>query len=190
MHIRYLKGKYMAEILEDNTKYPVGEFIHPEKTSEEHINGWIEEIEKFPAILRATVDNWSREQLSTKTKPDGWMVVQVIHHLADSHMNSFIRFKLALSEDNPTIKPYAEDRWAELADGKDLDVEDSLQILDGLHKRWVILLRSLYIKDLQKTFFHPEHKKRFFLDATIGLYAWHGRHHLGFIQNLKTRMGW
>lgn len=180
----------MTEISIDSTRYPIGEFTHPEKTSEEHINGWIEEIEKFPSILRTTVANWSNEQLSTKTKPDGWMVSQVVHHLADSHMNSFIRFKLALSEDNPTIKPYAEDRWAEFADGKDLDIEKSLQILDGLHKRWVILLRSLYIEDLQKTFFHPEHKKRFSLDATIGLYAWHGRHHLGFIQNLKNRMGW
>ncbi|MBP9888180.1 MAG: putative metal-dependent hydrolase [Leptospiraceae bacterium] len=174
----------------DNIKFPVGEFIHPEKTTDEHISVWIEEIEKFPSVLRETITNWSDEQLSTRTKPDGWMVAQVIHHLADSHMNSFIRFKLALSEDNPTIKPYAEDRWAELADGKDLNIENSLQILEGLHKRWVILLRSLYKEELQKTFFHPEHKKQFFLDATIGFYAWHGRHHLGFIQNLKTKMGW
>lgn len=174
----------------DNIKFPVGEFIHPERTTDEHISVWIEEIEKFPSVLRETITNWSDEQLSTRTKPDGWMVTQVIHHLADSHMNSFIRFKLALSEDNPTIKPYAEDRWAEFADGKDLNVENSLQILEGLHKRWVILLRSLYKEELQKTFFHPEHKKLFFLDATIGFYAWHGRHHLGFIQNLKTKMGW
>ena len=180
----------MTEIQRDNTKFPVGEFIFPEKTSEEHISFWIEEIEKFPSLLRQTIANWSKEQLLIKTKPDGWMVVQVIHHLADSHMNSFIRFKLALSEDNPTIKPYAEDRWAELADGQDLDIENSLQILEGLHKRWVILLRSLNKEDLQKTFFHPEHKNMFCLDATIGFYAWHGRHHLGFIKKKKNRMGW
>ena len=91
----------------DNNKYPIGQFTHPEMTTDEHVAVWIEEIEKFPTVLRQTVANWSNEQLSTKTKPDGWMVAQVIHHLADSHMNSFIRFKLALSEDRPTIKPYA-----------------------------------------------------------------------------------
>ncbi|HMV44075.1 MAG TPA: putative metal-dependent hydrolase [Leptospiraceae bacterium] len=175
---------------EANQNYPVGEYSHPDIISNDHITGWIEEIEHFPKLLRETIQGWTEEQLSTRTKPDGWMVKQVIHHLADSHMNSFIRFKLALTEDSPKIKPYAEDRWAELIDGKDSNIESSLQILEGLHKRWVVLLRSLTLDDLEKSFFHSEHNKFFKLAPTIGLYAWHGRHHLCFIQKLKQRMKW
>lgn len=180
----------MTNNVGDNQNYPVGEFIQPENISQDIVKTWIDEVENFPAIVRETILGWSEEQLSTKTKADGWMVKQVIHHLADSHMNSFIRFKLALTEDNPRIKPYAEDRWAELIDGKISDIESSLQILDGLHKRWVVLLRSLKEDDLEKSFFHSEHNKFFRLAPTIGLYAWHGRHHLGFIQKLKQKMNW
>lgn len=170
----------------DNNKYPIGQFTHPEMTTDEHVAVWIEEIEKFPTVLRQTVANWSNEQLSTKTKPDGWMVAQVIHHLADSHMNSFIRFKLALSEDRPTIKPYAEDRWADLADGKDLDIENSLQILEGLHKRWVILLKSLYKEDLQRTFFSPRAQRvsLFGCDCWLLRLAWKAS--FGFHSKLKS----
>ncbi len=160
-------------------KYPIGPFIAPEEITSEMIQNWIEEIEIFPQTLRDAVQNLSEKQLDTAYREGGWTVRQVVHHCADSHMNSFIRFKLALTEDNPTIKGYDEAKWAEMPDYLQLAVEPSLKLLEGLHARWVVLLRSLTPEDLKRTYFHPEKQKSIPLDETIALYAWHGKHHLG-----------
>ena len=149
----------------------------------------IDQIAEAPAKLRAAVEGLSPEQLDTTYRPGGWTVRQVVHHLPDSHLNSYVRFKLALTEDQPTIKPYHEDRWAELEDGRNAPVELSLSLLESLHARWVLLLRSLTAEDLARTFNHPE-LGIIRLDTNVSLYAWHGRHHIAQITSLRERMGW
>ena len=163
-------------------KYPIGPFTAPNEITSEMIQKWIEEIETFPQLLRDAIQNLTEKQLDTPYREGGWTVRQVVHHCADSHMNSFIRFKLALTEDNPTIKGYDEAKWAALPDGSQLAIEPSLKLLEGLHQRWVALLKSLGPEDFKKTFFHPEKQKSIPLDKTIALYAWHGKHHLGHVR--------
>jgi hypothetical protein len=174
----------------ENLKFPIGKYRKVESLSSEIIQDYILDIAAFPARLRQEVAHLDEAQLDTPYRPEGWTIRQVVHHCADSHINSVIRFKLALTEENPTIKPYHEERWAELADGKAMPIEPSLIILQGLHERWVTLLQSLSESDLKKTFIHPEHGKSFRLDETIGIYAWHGNHHLAHITSLKSRMQW
>jgi hypothetical protein len=171
-------------------QFPVGKFVTPDHMPEVLIHQWISEIEKLPAQLIKEVDLLSEEQLDTPYRPGGWTITQVVHHLADSHMNSYMRFHLALTEDNPIIKPYFEDRWAELEDGKNAPIEFSLNLLTSLHQRWVFLLRSLKDEQLNRTYFHPESGKDFNLKEVIGTYAWHGRHHLAHITELKKRNKW
>lgn len=149
----------------------------------------IEEIARTPANLRSAVQGLSTKQLDTPYRPGGWTVRQVVHHLPDSHMNSYVRFKLALTEDEPTIKPYAEDRWAELSDTKATPIETSLTLLDSLHARWVALLRSLDSEQWKRNFRHPE-LGPVSLEKSLALYAWHGRHHVAHIRNLREREGW
>jgi uncharacterized damage-inducible protein DinB len=139
--------------------------------------------------LRAAVRGLSETQLDTEYRPGGWTVRQVVHHMPDSHLNSYVRFKLALTEDEPTIKPYAEDRWAELADSKATPVEVSLTLLDSLHDRWVRLLRPLGEEEWKRTFRHPS-LGPMTLEKTLALYAWHGRHHVAHITELRKRMSW
>jgi uncharacterized damage-inducible protein DinB len=134
------------------------------------------------------IEGLSEQQLETPYRDGGWTVRQVVHHVADSHVNSYVRFKLAMTEEEPTIKPYMEDRWAELADSKS-PVEVSLSLLDSLHKRWNLLLRSFQSSDWQRTFRHPE-MGLLTLDQTLALYSWHGRHHVAHITTLRDRMGW
>ncbi|WP_114785031.1 YfiT family bacillithiol transferase [Botryobacter ruber] len=174
----------------DTQRYPIGPFEKPAEITAEEVAQWIAAIASFPEQLSTAVAHLSDEQLDTPYRPGGWTIRQVVHHCADSHLNSFIRFKLALTEDKPTVKPYFEERWAELPDGKLAPVATSLHILDGLHQRWALLLRSLSATDLKKSFLHPEHGKEIFLDECLGLYAWHGRHHLAHITNLKQQKGW
>ncbi len=174
----------------EKLKYPIGKFERPEIITKELVNKWIDEIESLSGRLKIEVENLSDEQLNTPYRPDGWTIRQVVHHLADSHMNSFIRIKLALTEEKPVIKPYFEKPWAELPDSKNLPIEPSLKILDGLLQRWVGLLKSLSEKELKRTFIHPEHKKEFSLDEIIGFYAWHGNHHLAHITTLKKTKNW
>jgi hypothetical protein len=143
----------------------------------------------LPAQLRATVNGWTDEQLDTPYRPDGWTVRQVIHHLPDSHINSYVRYRLALTESQPTIKPYDEDAWAHLPDAQSAPVDLSLALLDALHRRWVVLLRSLKAEEWACTFQHPENGT-VRLDMTLLIYAWHGRHHLAHITRLRDRMGW
>jgi hypothetical protein len=184
--------KYQYKRMEnmEKLKYPIGRFIKPEVISSVILNGWIEEIEEFPKRLSSLIFALTDEQLDTRYRPGGWTLRQVVHHCADSHMNSFIRFKLALTEDTPTIKPYSEEKWAELVDGKKNAIDSSLQILEGLHSRWTILLRNLEEFELQMSFVHPENNKKTTIVENIGIYAWHCKHHLAHIESLKNRKGW
>ncbi len=175
---------------QEKLRYPIGAFIYPDAVTEDELQKYISDIEILPENLRALVSNFSDSQLETPYRKNGWTVKQVVHHLADSHMNAFIRFKLALTEDMPAIKPYFEDKWAELGDYKSTPVTVSLDLLDSLHKRWVNLLRSMSKKDFEKIFFHPEHGKEFSLDEITAMYSWHGRHHYAHIDELRKRMKW
>jgi uncharacterized damage-inducible protein DinB len=160
-------------------QYPIGRFTFPESTTAEQRQTWIQEIARAPQELRAAVAGLSQEQLDTPYRPGGWTVRQVAHHVPDSHMNAFIRFKLALTEDQPTIKPYDEARWAVLADAA-LPIDPSLDLLAALHIRWVRLLQTMSELDYQRTFVHPE-SGVWRLDQCLAQYAWHGRHHTGHI---------
>ncbi|MGE7870880.1 YfiT family bacillithiol transferase [Bacillus paramycoides] len=169
-------------------RYPIGQFTYEGTITEEMIDKWIQEIEDLPNELTKAIKDLDQKQLDTPYRVGGWTVRQVVHHVVDSHMNSYIRFKLALTEKNPTIKPYKEEKWAELPDSK-LPVDVSLVMLDSLHKRWVNLLYSLETTDLEKTFNHPESGETK-LAAAIGLYAWHGLHHTAHITSLRKRLNW
>jgi hypothetical protein len=177
-----LVPQFNKKTMECTKQYPVGKFIFPKAYSQEEFFSWIQSIQDFPVLLRQEVQTLTGEQLDTPYREGGWTVRQVIHHCADSHMNSFCRFKLALTEDNPTVKPYHEDLWAELPDGKSAPIEDSLAIIQAVHTRWVLLMRAMKQEDFQKTFYHPERKQSIALDFNVGLYAWHSRHHLGHVQ--------
>lgn len=170
-------------------RYPIGSFKLEGAPTDEDIRRAIDEIAEAPAKLRAAVERLSPEQLDTPYRPGGWTVRQVVHHVPDSHLNSYCRFKLALTEDEPTIKAYHEDRWAELEDSRATPVEVSLALLESLHKRWVMLLKSLEPADFERTFRHPEIGV-VSLAKNVCLYAWHGRHHAAHITSLRERMGW
>jgi hypothetical protein len=170
-------------------RYPVGTFSFPDAVSPGDRLTFVGLIAETPAKLRAAIGGLSDEQLDTPYRPGGWTVRQVVHHVPDSHLNSYTRFRLALTEDEPTIKPYHEDRWAELPDARTGPVEVSLRLLDCLHARWVALLRSLTEAEWKRTFRHPE-LGLISLEQNAGLYAWHGRHHVAHILRLRERMGW
>lgn len=170
-------------------QYPIGRFQRGLEISDLRRQELIGGIANLPARLRAVVRELTELQLDTPYRPQGWTVRQVIHHLPDSHMNAYVRFRLALTEQQPTIKPYDERQWAELADARTAPIELSLQLLDALHQRWVLLLRSLPAQDFARTFQHPE-LGLLTLDTQLSLYEWHGRHHLAHITCLKERMGW
>jgi hypothetical protein len=173
----------------EQLKYPIGTFQQPESITEQHIKLWIRDIELLPSQLRLSIAGMNDEQLDTPYRPKGWTVRQVIHHVADSHINGYTRVKLALTEENPTIKPYEEHLWAELPDSK-MEIDVSLKIIDSIHARWVEILRGLKSPQLERTFFHPGSQATMPIKAHAGLYSWHGRHHKAHIDNLKLRMGW
>jgi uncharacterized damage-inducible protein DinB len=170
-------------------RYPVGKFEWKGSLTDAERNRLIRQIAETPARLREAVKGLTPEQLDTPYRPGGWTVRQVVHHLPDSHLNSYIRFKLALTEDNPIIKPYDEAAWAELADAKNTPVETSLILLEALHERWVRLMRSMSLSDFVRPLKHPE-LGELNLDRMVGIYAWHGRHHVAHITSLRQRMGW
>lgn len=174
----------------DNLRFPIGLFEHEGEVSESQLREWMADIELTPSRLREAVSGLSEEQLDTPYRPGGWTVRQVVHHVADSHMNSYTRFKLALTEDEPTIRPYYEDRWAELSDGKSAPVELSLALLDALHSRWTMLLHAMQPKEFARAFVHPESGNTIRLDWNVGNYAWHGNHHIAHITSLRDRKGW
>ena len=169
-------------------QYPIGKFQRPQHVTASDRKQLIQQIEAAPAALRTAVAGLVDSQLDTPYRPGGWTVRQVVHHVPDSHMNSFIRFKLALTENDPVIKPYEEQLWAELADAR-MPIEVSLTLLDAVHHRWVYLLRSMSDDDFARTFVHPA-IGQMRLDQNLALYAWHGRHHTAHITSLCERMGW
>jgi uncharacterized damage-inducible protein DinB len=170
-------------------RYPIGKFQNPGSLSEEQRSVLIQQIADTPANLRSAVRALSQAQLDTPYRPGGWTVRQVVHHVPESHMNSYVRFKLALTEEEPTIKTYAEDRWAELADASATPVEVSLALLDSLHDRWLWLLRSMTAEQWKRTFRHPD-LGPMNLEKTLALYAWHGKHHVAHITELRKQMSW
>ncbi|MEJ5961514.1 YfiT family bacillithiol transferase [Pedobacter immunditicola] len=170
----------------EKLKYPIGKFQKPEHIDKKQIEDWIMIIEEFPKKLSNEVKNLTEKDFEKQYRPSGWTIKQVVNHCADSHMNSFIRFKLALTEDTPTIKPYFENSWAELSDSKNFPVESSLKILEGLHERWIMLLKNLSDKDLERQFKHPETSELISLKTNIGIYAWHCEHHLAHVKNANN----
>lgn len=175
---------------QQDLRYPIGKFeLKTGGITEADRAGWIGQLAAAAGEIRAAVQDLSPGQLDTPYRPGGWTVRQVVHHLPDSHLNSYVRFRLALTEDEPLIKPYQEDRWAELSDARTGPVEPSLALLESLHERWVLLLRSLGPADWQRRFRHPE-RGTVSLEWNLGLYAWHCRHHLAHITGLRRRMGW
>jgi hypothetical protein len=170
-------------------RYPIGKFQWKGSLTEAERAEAINQIAEAPARLREAVKGLAAEQLDTPYRPEGWTVRQVVHHLPDSHLNAYVRFRLALTEDHPTIKTYDQELWAGLVDARTAPTEASLKLLEGLHERWVSLLRSMSAADFARTLNHPEHGT-VGLDWMLGLYAWHGRHHLGHISALRERQGW
>ena len=170
-------------------RYPVGKFEYQGTPNEAQRNVLIQQIADTPANLRIAITTLSETQLDTPYRSGGWTVRQVVHHVPDSHMNSYVRFKLALTEEEPTIKTYAEDRWADLADTSTTPIDVSLTLLESLHDRWVRLLRSLTPEQWKRTFRHPD-LGPMNLEKTLALYAWHGRHHVAHITELRKRMAW
>lgn len=171
------------EQTEEHLRYPIGRFKRPTEVSAEERIQWIEVLKNLPSNLEALCEHITEKQLDTPYRPGGWNVRQVIHHLADSHMNCLLRFKLALTEDNPTICPYREALWAELPDVWQVDIHQSLSILQGVHSRLVAILHSMDESQFARTFHHPEMKRDMRLDTTLALYAWHSEHHLAHIRN-------
>ena len=163
-------------------QYPVGKFQRPAEFNAARMPAFIDTIASFPEKLKATVLVMSEAQLNAPYRPGGWSVRQVVHHCADSHMNSFIRFKLGLTEDNPTIKPYEEAAWAEMSDYLKTDIAYSLMIIEGLHERLTSLLRNMSEADFQRTVFHPQQNREMSLFTLLALYAWHCDHHLAHVQ--------
>ncbi len=174
---------------EDDLKYPLGRYQPPAAISSSQRATWIDQMAELPAQLAKAVAGLDDAQLDTPYRPGGWTVRQVVHHLPDSHLNSYTRFRLALTEHSPLIKPYEEAAWAQLTDARTAPVAPSLTLLEGLHARFVLLLRSLSDEDFARTFRHPELGENR-LDWTLGLYAWHCLHHTAHINNLRARQGW
>jgi Mycothiol maleylpyruvate isomerase N-terminal domain. len=170
-------------------RYPIGKFQGLSQLDDIKRSELIQHIAETPSKLKAAVQGLTDKQLDTPYREGGWTVRQVVHHLPDSHMNSYVRFRLALTESEPTIKPYKEQLWAELFDARTAPVDLSLRLLDSLHERWVMLLRSLKPFDFSRTFRHPESGVKN-LDWLLQLYSWHGRHHVAHIMSLRERMKW
>jgi len=170
-------------------RYPIGNFQKPTEITQEMLLGWIADIENLPELLLKSVEGLSEQQLLLPYRPEGWTVRQTVNHLADSHANALIRFKLALTEDVPTIKPYEEQLWAELEDGKNAPIEWSLIMLEVLHKRWVMLLKSMTEQQFSRLFKHPETNHLNTLKTVTGMYSWHGKHHTAHITELRKQMG-
>jgi hypothetical protein len=170
-------------------RYPIGKFSYSVAPTDEERGKLIGDIEQAPRNLRAAIGGLSKQQLDTPYRDGGWTVRQVVHHVPESHMNAYIRFKLGLTEDEPTIKPYMEDRWANLPDTQSTPLEVSLALLDSLHDRWVRILRSMKPAEWKRTFRHPE-LGVMPLEKNLVLYSWHGKHHVAHITELRKKMGW
>jgi len=170
-------------------RYPIGKFSFDGTLTPDQKKQYLQDIEETPTRLRAAVCGLSDQQVNTPYRDGGWTVRQLTHHVPDSHMNAYIRFKLALTEDEPTIRPYMEDRWAELPESKQAPVELSLALLDSLHQRWTMVLKNISETDWKRNLRHPE-MGLLSLEKTLALYAWHGRHHTAHVTALREKMGW
>ena len=173
----------------EDLRYPIGKFEPIQPITDSTVSKWIDAIEVLPGDLHQTVADLSDAQLDTQYRPEGWTIRQVVHHLVDSHLNAYVRCKWALTEDLPAIKTYHEDRWADLVDYRETPVKVSLDLLQALHLRWIILLRGLSVDQLRRKFQHPEWGD-VDIRMTTGIYAWHGRHHLAHITTTINRFGW
>ena len=182
---------YHLRSVTTDLRFPVGKFVRPTRalTGAER-KAAIQTIARTPAMIRAAINGLNEQQLDTPYRPGGWTVRQVVHHVPDSHMNAYIRFKLALTEDAPAIKPYDEAKWAEMDDGKSTLVAESLALLDALHRRWVFLLERMQPADFARKVKHPEWESPPSLDDLLAMYAWHGPHHTAHITGLRERSGW
>lgn len=171
-------------------RYPTGRYQPPEHITDAHCTAWLHDIESLPTLLRAAIWGLNDEQLDTPYREGGWTLRQVVHHIPDSHLNAYCRFKLALTEDHPTIRPYEEARWAELPEARALPCEPSLVLLDGLHARWAAMMIAMTPEQFDRSYYHPENKKDSTLRWVLGMYAWHGKHHVAHITALRTARGW
>ena len=171
-------------------RYPIGKYHHEGPVSDDQLAAWLEAIENAPSLYRAAVAGLSDDQLSTPYRPGGWTVRQLIHHVGDSHLNSYVRYKWALSEDEPRIKAYHQDGWSQHPAPGTLDTAADLDFLEILHGRWITLLRSISPEAWKRGLLHPETGNRMQLDWMAGMYAWHGEHHLAHITGLREREGW
>jgi hypothetical protein len=171
-------------------RYPIGKFEAAATLTPSMRVDLMGQIERAPAQLRAAVSGLSVAQLDTVYRPGGWTVRQVVHHVPDSHLNAYTRLKLALTEDEPTIKPYEEARWAELVDSRTAPPEVSLVLLESVHTRWMMVWRSMIPEQFSRRFRHPEHPGMLSLDWMLSMYAWHGRHHVAHVTSLREREGW
>ena len=172
----------------EDLRYPIGKFIE-QPFSDNLKKEWLLDISALPVQLEYAITNLDADQLETPYREGGWNIRQVVHHVADSHMNAYIRFKLGLTEDNPVIKPYEEQLWAEMADSK-MPVNLSVTLLYALHKKWEEILNNISQEQFSKTVFHPQHQKKMSLWYLLGQYAWHGKHHTAHITSLRNRMNW
>lgn len=167
----------------EKLKFPIGHFSMPEIFDQKQINTWISEIEALPDQLKNATENLTDEELNQTYRPEGWTLRQVVHHIPDSHINAYIRFKQAITEDVPVIRPYYEERWAETGEAKNGDIKLSIDLLAALHQRWVAFLKTLNQEDYQRKYIHPAQAKELTLANMLGMYAWHGKHHLAHITN-------
>ncbi|MHB1021741.1 MAG: YfiT family bacillithiol transferase [Acidobacteriaceae bacterium] len=179
----------MSATPETDLRYPVGKFQMPATIALEDREQWLETLADLPENLRNAVLGWNEHRLDTNYREGGWTVRQLLHHIADSHMNAYVRIRLALTEDWPTIKPYDEGKWAQLHDAKVAPVEWSLELIESLHARWVMLFESLQAEDWKRGYKHPE-SGAMTVEQVLALYAWHSRHHTAHITHLQQRMGW
>jgi hypothetical protein len=173
----------------NNQQYPIGKYVE-QPFSEKQLQEWLNDIRFLPENLEHAVLNLDEAQLETPYRDAGWTVKQLVHHVADSHMNAYIRFKLGLSEDNPMIKPYNQDAWAQMPDTKNLPINLSFTILHAVHRRWYEILINITPEQWNRTVVHPEYNKQMTLWYLLGMYAWHSRHHTAHINSLRERMGW
>ena len=180
----------MEKVKPEELRYPIGKFEVPSAISKEQVSEWIAILEHYPNKLELLVNELSTSQLESPYRPGGWTVRQVIHHVADSHHHSYIRFKWALTEETPVIKPYLEKEWAELFDTRTAPIELSLNHLRAVHAKLVYLLKGLSSSDLKRSFIHPESTESTAIEENIGRYVWHGNHHYNHIKNLLQREGW
>ena len=173
----------------EDLRYPIGKY-EPKPFSVEHLQERLSAIQYLPQQLENAILNLDEYQIETPYRPEGWTVKQLVHHVADSHMNAFIRFKLGLTEDNPPIKPYKQDAWANLNDSKIVPINVSITLLHALHARWGALLNGISSEELERTVFHPEQNKEITLWHLLGIYAWHSKHHVAHITALRDSMKW